>query len=169
MHLSRFLPTDMSFSDFYASDLSDITSSEDDEDFVPNAPKRSTPRKTKRDHLPYTIPNPLRPPRSTSYSVRALYGPSFLSLSLLPAHSSIRTNRRRIDRLRSRLSKRYACLSSLSAIVPLHPRRVDVVWSEQKQIGLIDSVFRNYYIPPIIFGQPAISRSSLLKPLRSSQ
>lgn len=28
----------------------------------------------------------------------------------------------------------------------------DVVWQEEKQSGLIDSVLRNYYIPPIIFG-----------------
>ncbi|KDQ58197.1 hypothetical protein JAAARDRAFT_35021 [Jaapia argillacea MUCL 33604] len=27
----------------------------------------------------------------------------------------------------------------------------DVVWPENKQIGLIDSVFRNFYIPPVIF------------------
>ncbi|KAF8516507.1 hypothetical protein JB92DRAFT_3310266 [Gautieria morchelliformis] len=27
----------------------------------------------------------------------------------------------------------------------------DVVWSEAKQIGLIDSIFRNFYVPPIIF------------------
>jgi hypothetical protein len=118
-----------------------------------------TPSPTRSDHHAQLLT------QSGLYMVRLFS----LSLSLPPAHSSIRTNRRRIDRLRSRLSKRYACLSSLSAIVPLHPRRVDVVWSEQKQIGLIDSVFRNYYIPPIIFGQPAISRSSLLKPLRSSQ
>jgi len=72
----------MSFSDFYASDLSEITSSEDDEEFVPNTVKRSSAKKPKRDQQPYTIPNPLRPPRSTSYSVRALYGLSFLSLSI---------------------------------------------------------------------------------------
>ena len=31
-------------------------------------------------------------------------------------------------------------------------RRVtDVVWPEAKQIGLIDSIFRNFYIPPVIF------------------
>lgn len=29
---------------------------------------------------------------------------------------------------------------------------VDVVWPETKQIGIIDSVFRNFYIPPVIFG-----------------
>ncbi|KAJ8091048.1 hypothetical protein PM082_024655 [Marasmius tenuissimus] len=27
----------------------------------------------------------------------------------------------------------------------------DVVWSAQKQIGLIDSIFRNFYVPPVIF------------------
>lgn len=27
----------------------------------------------------------------------------------------------------------------------------DVVWPESKQIGLIDSIFRNFYIPPVIF------------------
>ena len=57
----------------------------------------------------------------------------------------------------------------LSPNVPLHPRLADVVWSEQKQIGLIDSVFRNYYIPPIIFGEPSISTPSLIKPLKSPQ
>ena len=31
--------------------------------------------------------------------------------------------------------------------------RLDVVWPESKQIGLIDSVIRNYYIPPLIFGK----------------
>lgn len=25
------------------------------------------------------------------------------------------------------------------------------MWPEAKQIGLIDSIFRNFYIPPIIF------------------
>lgn len=28
-----------------------------------------------------------------------------------------------------------------------------IVWNEQKQIGLIDSIFRNYYIPPIVFSE----------------
>lgn len=30
-------------------------------------------------------------------------------------------------------------------------RSLDVVWPEVKQIGLIDSIFRNFYIPPIVF------------------
>ena len=28
----------------------------------------------------------------------------------------------------------------------------DVVWPDQKQTGLIDSILRNFYIPPVIFG-----------------
>jgi hypothetical protein len=28
---------------------------------------------------------------------------------------------------------------------------LDVVWPEAKQIGLIDSIFRNFFIPPIVF------------------
>lgn len=31
------------------------------------------------------------------------------------------------------------------------PKSLDVVWPEAKQIGLIDSIFRNFYIPPIVF------------------
>ncbi|KAJ8501615.1 hypothetical protein ONZ45_g12096 [Pleurotus djamor] len=31
----------------------------------------------------------------------------------------------------------------------------DVVWPESKQIGLIDSIFRNFYIPPVIFAVTA--------------
>ncbi|KIJ19326.1 hypothetical protein PAXINDRAFT_96729, partial [Paxillus involutus ATCC 200175] len=33
----------------------------------------------------------------------------------------------------------------------------DVVWQEEKQSGLIDSILRNYYIPPIIFENQAVS------------
>ncbi|KJA30200.1 hypothetical protein HYPSUDRAFT_126524 [Hypholoma sublateritium FD-334 SS-4] len=31
------------------------------------------------------------------------------------------------------------------------PYQRDVVWPENKQIGLIDSIFRNFFIPPVIF------------------
>ena len=27
----------------------------------------------------------------------------------------------------------------------------DVVWNESKQVALIDSILRNYYVPPIVF------------------
>ncbi|KAN0114200.1 Protein of unknown function DUF262 domain containing protein [Russula decolorans] len=46
----------------------------------------------------------------------------------------------------------------IEGVIDLDPYyQRDVVWSEVKQIGLIDSVFRNFYIPPIIF---AVSQSS---------
>lgn len=48
----------------------------------------------------------------------------------------------------------------LSTDLELHLLHVDIVWSEQKQSGLIDSLFRNYYIPPIIFGEMTIFSSS---------
>jgi hypothetical protein len=58
----------------------------------------------------------------------------------------------------------------LSTKAALHLCRVDIVWPEQKQIGLIDSVFRNYYIPPIIFGELTVFPypiSSISDPLES--
>ncbi|KAK7027266.1 hypothetical protein VNI00_015355 [Paramarasmius palmivorus] len=40
----------------------------------------------------------------------------------------------------------------MNEAIDLNPEyQRDVVWSTQKQIQLIDSIFRNYYIPPIIF------------------
>ncbi|KAH9987054.1 hypothetical protein BJV77DRAFT_1027262 [Russula vinacea] len=46
----------------------------------------------------------------------------------------------------------------IEGVIDLDPHyQRDVVWSEIKQIGLIDSIFRNFYIPPIIF---AVSQSS---------
>lgn len=110
-------PSNMSFSDFYGSDLTDISSSSgDDEEFTLPGAKRTGTKKARRDQqAPYTITNPLRPPRSTSYSVRALYGPPFLPIPCFLLTLSPRTNRRWIDQLRSGLSKRYQCLSSFSA------------------------------------------------------
>jgi hypothetical protein len=71
----------MSFSDFYASDLTDITSSSDQEEPSVTNVKKHIPKKTKPDQRPaYTVSNTLRPPRSTNYSVRSLYG-KFLSFS----------------------------------------------------------------------------------------
>lgn len=71
----------MSFSDFYPSDLSDITSSSEEDE--PPAKVKKPGRKPKADQKqPYTISQALRPPRSTSYSVRSLYGNPPISFSL---------------------------------------------------------------------------------------
>jgi hypothetical protein len=146
----------MSFSDFYASDLSDITSSSEDEELASRAVKRSSVKKPKRDQPPpYTIANPLRPPRSTSYSVRALYGPPF-RCPLSSSCSLSSQNKSSMGRSTWIHPIKEVRLSFIFTNVAFHPYRVDVVWPEQKQIGLIDSVFRNYYIPPIIFGEPTV-------------
>ncbi|OAX36280.1 hypothetical protein K503DRAFT_802153 [Rhizopogon vinicolor AM-OR11-026] len=40
----------------------------------------------------------------------------------------------------------------ISSDIDLEPEyQRDIVWSETKQIGLIDSILRNFYIPPVIF------------------
>lgn len=41
---------------------------------------------------------------------------------------------------------------------------IDVVWPEPKQSGLIDSILRHYYLPPVIFGAYARIIYSLLNP-----
>jgi hypothetical protein len=32
-----------------------------------------------------------------------------------------------------------------------------IVWSETKQMNLIDSIFHNFYVPPIVFGTVLVS------------
>ncbi|KAG9316365.1 hypothetical protein JVU11DRAFT_2398 [Chiua virens] len=39
----------------------------------------------------------------------------------------------------------------------------DIVWPESKQIGLIDSIFRNFYVPPVIF---AVQKDDEGEPVR---
>ncbi|KIM81490.1 hypothetical protein PILCRDRAFT_821276 [Piloderma croceum F 1598] len=40
----------------------------------------------------------------------------------------------------------------ISSDINLEPEyQRDVVWPEAKQVGIIDSIFRNFYIPPVIF------------------
>ncbi|EIM84991.1 uncharacterized protein STEHIDRAFT_60774, partial [Stereum hirsutum FP-91666 SS1] len=106
----------MSF-DFGDSDLSDLTSSSEDE-YVPLAQltKRKTKTKKLQDKSGYTITGALRPPRTAQYTARSL-------------HEQIVEGTINLD--------------------PDYQR--DVVWKEEKQIGLVDSIFRNYYIPPVIF------------------
>jgi hypothetical protein len=42
-------------------------------------------------------------------------------------------------------------LSAIFDSQDIFAARPDVVWPESKMIHLIDSIFRNFYIPPIIF------------------
>ncbi|KAH7910427.1 hypothetical protein BJ138DRAFT_1008858 [Hygrophoropsis aurantiaca] len=102
----------MSLSDF--SDLTDLSSDEDDVPLSQKTYKKAAPaKKTAKE---YKISNVLRPPRTTQYTAKSLY-------------DQIIDNSIDLD--------------------PEYQR--DVVWAESKQSGLIDSILRNYYMPPIIF------------------
>jgi uncharacterized protein DUF262 len=41
-------------------------------------------------------------------------------------------------------SRMYSCATCL-------PRCIAVVWSVSKQMAIIDSLFHNYYVPPVVF------------------
>lgn len=47
--------------------------------------------------------------------------------------------------------KHRVALSSRPMLISSCHSSPEVVWPETKQIGLIDSIFRNFYIPPVIF------------------
>ncbi|EJF60922.1 hypothetical protein DICSQDRAFT_170779 [Dichomitus squalens LYAD-421 SS1] len=58
--------------------------------------------------------------------------------------------------LRAPRATTYTCQALYDQIhaqdIDLQPEyQRDVVWPESKQIGLIDSIFRNFYVPPVIF------------------
>ncbi|KAI3607083.1 hypothetical protein WG66_008011 [Moniliophthora roreri] len=80
----------------------------------------------------YKIGETLRPPRGTSYSVHHLYA---------------QLNGREID-----LGAVYQRGTSFLERATICP---DVVWDDEKQIAIIDSIFRNYYVPPVIFSVKA--------------
>ncbi|KAF9244925.1 hypothetical protein BU15DRAFT_85765 [Melanogaster broomeanus] len=49
-------------------------------------------------------------------------------------------------------------------LIDLNPSyQRDVVWPESKQMGLIDSIFRNFYVPPVIF---AVQKDADGEPVR---
>ncbi|KAG9312705.1 hypothetical protein JVU11DRAFT_7128 [Chiua virens] len=111
------------------SDISDLTDISSDEDDVPLA-KRNT--KAKKSPKEYKIANvPPCTPDSAIYSQVTLWydGLQCSSQKFIPSTDQIIENAIDLD--------------------PEYQR--DVVWQEEKQSGLIDSLLRNYYIPPIIF------------------
>jgi hypothetical protein len=66
---------------------------------------------------------------------------------------AVRPNRRRRYRLGSRVPTWSVSFAARRACLVTDLPEVEVVWPEAKQIGLIDSIFRNFYIPPVIFGE----------------
>jgi hypothetical protein len=138
----------------YDSD-SDLT--EDDGDYKPSISSRSkkTGAATQKQGG-YRIKGVLKVPRPTTYTTQAIYGVSL-----------------RVGGMGSSTQSLFFCgdlEQIISSDINLEPeyqrgefltrsRRlivldvvIDVVWPEAKQIGIIDSIFRNFYIPPVIFG-----------------
>ncbi|KIM74460.1 hypothetical protein PILCRDRAFT_828156 [Piloderma croceum F 1598] len=114
---------EMSFGDF-SSELSDLSSSEDD---LPLA-KTNGKGKGKAASTGYQIKDALRPPRTAQYTAKSLY-----------------------DQI----------IENTIDLDPEYQR--DVVWTEQKQTGIIDSILRNYYIPPVIFAVSSSDDGSELR------
>ncbi|KAF7981511.1 hypothetical protein HWV62_33073 [Athelia sp. TMB] len=96
------------------SELTEISSSEDEVPLASNLPARKT--KTKASPPEYQVKNSLKPPRTTQYTARSLY-----------------------DQI----------IENTIDLDPEYQR--DVVWPENKMSGIIDSILRNYYVPPVIF------------------
>jgi hypothetical protein len=166
-HLPSSLPMEKHEHDvFFDSDLSELTDDEDDDEATPpqgtlsgsatasssKTERLASSRATAAGQKTYVVRDVLRAPRPAQYSVKSLHGALYISwiCSVLPNVIRYRATRRRHHQLEPRLPAWCVLLASLLALSHLLPS--DVVWPEAKQIGLIDSVFRNYYIPPVIFG-----------------
>ncbi|KAI6165121.1 hypothetical protein EDD17DRAFT_1754323 [Pisolithus thermaeus] len=81
----------------------------------------------------YQLKNVLKLPRATTYSTQAVYG----KYTILSAEALCScTGSDQVHAGDINLSPEY---------------QRDVVWPDTKQIGLIDSILRNFYIPPVIF------------------
>lgn len=99
----------------------------------------------------YKIRNALKVPRATTYTAQALYGVSSLYILHLllisfKSNSSIAIsiptqNIKEVGRFFLYPPQNFHHYSTFLA----------VVWGEAKMISLVDSIFRNFYIPPIIF------------------
>ena len=145
-------PADLEF-----TDLSDLTELSSDDQAGPSVTKHSNGKQSAKDS--FILKNTLRPPRSVSYTTKWLHGGMNLRLSNQspkPVFLSDQLTLQHID-----LDPEYQVLSTLEPTDSflIVPQQRDVVWPESKQMGLIDSIFHNFYIPPIIFCE-CESRSS---------
>ncbi|KIK82235.1 hypothetical protein PAXRUDRAFT_724082 [Paxillus rubicundulus Ve08.2h10] len=114
------------------SDVSDLTELSSDEE----VPLSKSVAKKKKGPKEYRITNVLRAPRTTQYTAKSLYGapPNRKRSFLWWFNVSLLTDQ---------------IIENAIDLDPEYQR--DVVWHEEKQSGLIDSILRNYYIPPVIF------------------
>ncbi|KAH6894840.1 hypothetical protein BKA70DRAFT_1407401 [Coprinopsis sp. MPI-PUGE-AT-0042] len=108
------------------SDLTDLESSEEEEEEYTSSQQKKAKKKATTT---YNLRNPLKVPRATTYAAQALFERA----------GNVNANERCIDQMHNQdidLDAEY---------------QRDVVWPDAKQISLIDSIFRNFYVPPVIF------------------
>ena len=135
-------------------DYSDLTDLDSDE-YEAKPTKKGTKSKSGA-HTGYRIKNALKVPRATTYTAQALHGPSS-SVSLfcfLSETAGAKQSRYTVGRSIETPNTSEVRLPTQREFVPLTRNNTDVVWPESKMVGIVDSIFRNFYIPPIIFGEP---------------
>ncbi|KZS86879.1 hypothetical protein SISNIDRAFT_420398, partial [Sistotremastrum niveocremeum HHB9708] len=103
--------------DYQDDDDLDVSSGEDQ---IEDQEDKKQTYNTRNPKKVLVLTETLRPPRSTTYSVKSLYD---------------KIRRGEID------------------LNPDYQR--DVVWDAKKQMGIIDSIFRHYYVPPVLFAVSA--------------
>ncbi|KZV67388.1 hypothetical protein PENSPDRAFT_611488 [Peniophora sp. CONT] len=132
--MSKTLEDDL----FFDSDLSSLSDDseqdelEQDEEPAAPPPTASSSKTPAKKATPARKPGPARSKQSgpKGYVVQdCLRPPRTTQLSVRSLHEQI-----------------------VNGTVDLDPDyQRDVVWTETKQIGVIDSIFRNFYVPPVIF------------------
>lgn len=137
-------PADLEFTDL--SDLTELSSGDEALSLITRGSRGKQPAKDA-----FTLKNTLRPPRSVSYTTKWLHGAAKLRLTKRSSKVIFLTDQLTLQHID--LDPEYQVLPIRKPADPfltVLPQR-DVVWPEVKQIGLIDSIFHNFYIPPIIF------------------
>jgi len=131
-------------------DYSDYSDVEGEEEYKSSRGKKSSKAPQKGG---YSIRNALKVPRATTYTAQALYGAILAAFTININVTSFYFQTRSIAQI-STLSRSIREVGIQFLPLP-RPRliiaMIAVVWPEAKQIGIIDSILRNFYIPPVIF------------------
>jgi len=107
-----------------------LTMSSDSDSFSDGGPAQLSTK--------YVITDALKAPRATTYTAQALFD------QIMSGDIDLDPEYQRGP-------------SFLPFFLSTHSLNKDIVWPEAKQVGLIDSIFRNFYIPPVIFGARSLS------------
>ncbi|TFY57533.1 hypothetical protein EVJ58_g6962, partial [Rhodofomes roseus] len=118
----------------WESDLTDLSSS-DEEEYVPPSQKKKTTARARNTGNDYKVC------RTVTFVLQYSYSPFCqVTNTLRPPRTTQYTAKSLFDQM----------MDNTIDLDPEYQR--DIVWSDSKQSGLIDSILRNYYIPPVIFG-----------------